>query len=82
MIHELIEAYGLRILFGGITLECLGMPLVVAAALYAGSTNELAIGSIVRVAAAAATVGGDNVNSRVPARRVPRCRWPSLRGGQ
>jgi hypothetical protein len=59
MIHELIEAYGLRILFGRITLECLGMPLrgetvVVAAALYAGSTNELAIGSTVRVAAAAA----------------------------
>ena len=63
LIHDLIQAYGLWILFFGITLESLGVPLpgetvLVSAALYAGSTNQLAITSVVIVAAAAATVGG------------------------
>jgi membrane protein DedA with SNARE-associated domain len=63
MIHELIQAYGLWILFIGIMLECLGIPMpgetvLVSAALYAGSTRNLAISSVVLVAAGAATVGG------------------------
>jgi membrane protein DedA with SNARE-associated domain len=63
LIHDLIQAYGLWILFIGIMLESLGVPLpgetvLVSAALYAGSTNQLAIASVVIVAAAAATVGG------------------------
>src|ERR1700674_4761628 len=61
--HELIQAYGLWILFIGIMLECLGIPMpgetvLVSAALYAGSTRNLAISSVVLVAAGAATVGG------------------------
>jgi membrane protein DedA with SNARE-associated domain len=63
MIQELIPFYGLWILFVGIMLECLGIPLpgetvLISVALYAGSTNELAIGSVLFVAATAATVGG------------------------
>jgi membrane protein DedA with SNARE-associated domain len=62
-VHELLKAYGLWALFVGITLECMGIPLpgetmLVSAALYAGSTHRVAIGSIMLVAAAAATVGG------------------------
>jgi membrane protein DedA with SNARE-associated domain len=63
LIHELIQTYGLWILFIGIMLECLGVPMpgetvLVSAALYAGSTNRLAIASVILVAATAATVGG------------------------
>jgi membrane protein DedA with SNARE-associated domain len=62
-IHELLRAYGLWILFIGLTLECMGVPvpgeaLLVSAALYAGSTHRLTIGSIMLVAATAAAVGG------------------------
>src|SRR6202167_3275442 len=62
-VYELVEAYGLWILFTGITLECMGIPvpgetLLVSAALYAGSTHRLTIGSVMLVAATAATVGG------------------------
>jgi hypothetical protein len=51
MTQELIRFYGLWILFVGIMLECLGLPLpgetvLISVALYAGSTNELAIGSV------------------------------------
>jgi membrane protein DedA with SNARE-associated domain len=62
-VYELVKAYGLWILFTGITLECMGIPvpgetLLVSAALYAGSTHRLTIGSVMLVAATAATVGG------------------------
>ena len=63
VIHELIQTFGLWILFIGIMLECMGVPVpgetvLVSAALYAGSTHELTIGAVVLVAAAAATAGG------------------------
>jgi membrane protein DedA with SNARE-associated domain len=59
----LIQAYGLWILFAGVTLVCMGVPvpgetLLISAALYAGSTQRLTITSVVTVAAIAATVGG------------------------
>ena len=62
-VYELVKAYGLWVLFIGITLECTGIPvpgetLLVSAALYAGSTHRLTIGSVLFVAATAATVGG------------------------
>jgi membrane protein DedA with SNARE-associated domain len=62
-VHEVLKAYGLWALFVGITLESMGIPLpgetmLVSAALYAGSTHRLAIGSVMLVAAAAATAGG------------------------
>jgi membrane protein DedA with SNARE-associated domain len=61
--YELINAYGLWVLFIGITLECIGIPMpgetmLVSVALYAGSTHRVAIGSIMLVAATAATLGG------------------------
>jgi len=61
--YELVKAYGLWVLFIGITLECTGIPvpgetLLVSAALYAGSTHRLTIGSVLFAAATAATVGG------------------------
>src|ERR1700722_15129963 len=63
LMHVLIQAYGLWILFGGVTLVCMGVPvpgeaLLISAALYAGSTQNLAISSVVMVAAVAATAGG------------------------
>lgn len=62
-VYELVEAYGLWVLFIGITLECMGIPVpgetvLVSAALYAGSTHRLTIGAVLFVAATAATVGG------------------------
>jgi membrane protein DedA with SNARE-associated domain len=62
-VSELIEAYGLWVVFTGITLECMGIPLpgetvLLAAALYAGSTHRLTIASVMLVASTAATVGG------------------------
>jgi membrane protein DedA with SNARE-associated domain len=62
-VYELVKAYGLWVLFTGITLECMGIPVpgetvLVSAALYAGSTHRLTIGSVMLVAATAATVGG------------------------
>jgi membrane protein DedA with SNARE-associated domain len=62
-IDELVRSYGLWILFIGIMLEALGVPLpgetaLVSAALYAASTDNLAIGSVILVAALAATIGG------------------------
>ena len=62
-VHELLKAYGLWALFVGITLEGMGIPLpgetmLISAALYAGSTHRLAIGSVMLVATTAATIGG------------------------
>jgi membrane protein DedA with SNARE-associated domain len=53
----------LWVLFIGITLECMGIPVpgetvLVSAALYAGSTHRLTIGSVMLVAATVATAGG------------------------
>ena len=69
-VHELLKAYGLWALFLGITLQCSGIPLpsetmLVSAALYAGSTHRLGIGSVMLVAATAATVGGVSVKLQV-----------------
>ena len=45
-VYELVNAYGLWVLFIGITLECMGIPVpgetvLVSAALYAGSTHRV-----------------------------------------
>jgi hypothetical protein len=63
LVYELVKAYGLWVLFIGITLECMGIPVpgetvLVSAALYAGSTHRLTIGSVMLVAATAAIAGG------------------------
>jgi membrane protein DedA with SNARE-associated domain len=63
LMHELIHAYGLWIMFIGTTLEFAGIPLpgetmLISAALYAGSTHRLTIGSVVLVATLANTLGG------------------------
>jgi membrane protein DedA with SNARE-associated domain len=62
-VYELVKAYGLWVLFIGITLECMGVPVpgetaLVSAALYAGATHRLTIGLVLIVAATASTVGG------------------------
>ena len=54
-VYELVKAYDLWVLFIGITLECMGIPVpgetvLVSAALYAGSTHRLTIGSVMLVA--------------------------------
>jgi membrane protein DedA with SNARE-associated domain len=64
-IQELIEAYGLWILFTAVLLECMGIPLpgemaLVTAALYAGSAHRFSLTSVLIVAASAAIVG-DNL---------------------
>src|ERR1700719_1811112 len=61
-IHDLIHAYGLWIVFVVIILESTGVPApgetaLISAALYAGSTHQLTIGSVVLVAATAAIIG-------------------------
>src|SRR3981189_2524052 len=64
-IHDLIQAYGLWVLFTVVMLESMGVPMpgetaLITAALYAGSTHQIGIASVVLVAAAAATTG-DNI---------------------
>jgi membrane protein DedA with SNARE-associated domain len=64
-IHDLIQAYGLWVLFIAVMLESMGIPVpgetaLVTAALYAGSTHLISISLVVLVAAAAAIVG-DNI---------------------
>ena len=63
--HDLIQTYGLWVLFGVVMMECLGIPMpgetaLVGAAIYAGSTHRFDIVSVVLVAATAAIVG-DNI---------------------
>ena len=63
--HGLIQAYGLWVLFAVIMLECMGIPMpgetaLVTAALYAGTTHQISIVSVVLVAATAAMIG-DNI---------------------
>jgi len=64
-IPGLIQAYGLWVLFVLVMLESMGIPLpgetaLVSAALYAGSTHQINIVSVMLVAAAAAILG-DNI---------------------
>jgi membrane protein DedA with SNARE-associated domain len=64
-IADLVQAYGLWVLFITVMLESMGVPMpgetaLVAAALYAGSTHLVSITSVVLVAAAAAIIG-DNI---------------------
>ena len=64
-LHGLIASYGLTVLFFVLMFEAIGVPLpgesaLIAASLYAGSTHEFNIVSVVAVAAAGAIVG-DNI---------------------
>jgi membrane protein DedA with SNARE-associated domain len=64
-IQDLVQAYGLWVLFAVVMCESMGVPMpgetaLVAAALYAGSTHRIGILSVVTVAATAAVVG-DNL---------------------
>lgn len=64
-LHGLITTYGLVVLFFVLMFEAIGVPLpgesaLIAASLYAASTQEFSILSVVAVAASAAIVG-DNI---------------------
>lgn len=64
-IADLLQSYGLWVLFAVVAAESFGVPLpgetvLMSAALYAGSTGELGIVQVVLVAAAAAILG-DNL---------------------
>ena len=64
-VQDLIQAYGLWVLFAVVMLESMGVPMpgetaLVTAALYAGSTHQIGILPVVIVAAAAA-IAGDNI---------------------
>jgi membrane protein DedA with SNARE-associated domain len=61
-VADLMPHYGLWIVFGLIALECMGIPVpgetvLIAAALYAGTTHQLDVASVIAVAAAAAFAG-------------------------
>jgi membrane protein DedA with SNARE-associated domain len=95
-IHGLIQTYGLWVVFTLIMLESMGIPMpgetaLVTAALYAGSTHEIGIASVVLVAATAAIVGdnigylvGRSMGIRLIARygRYVRLNEPRLKVGQ
>jgi membrane protein DedA with SNARE-associated domain len=64
-IQDLIQTYGLWVLFTLVTLESMGIPMpgetaLVTTALYAGSTHQIGIALVVLVAATAAIIG-DNI---------------------
>jgi membrane protein DedA with SNARE-associated domain len=64
-IQDLIQTYGLWVLFTLVTLESMGIPMpgetaLVTTALYAGSTHQIGIALVVLVAATAAIIG-DNL---------------------
>ncbi|MDI1342949.1 MAG: DedA family protein, partial [Pseudolabrys sp.] len=64
-IQDLIHNYGLWVLFAAIMMESAGIPVpgetaVVSAGIYAGSTHQIGITSIILVAATAAVLG-DNL---------------------
>jgi membrane protein DedA with SNARE-associated domain len=64
-IQDLIHTYGLWVLFSAVVLESMGIPMpgetaVVTAAIYAGSTQQISVTSVVLVAATAAIIG-DNI---------------------
>src|ERR1700688_564574 len=63
--QDLIQAYGLWVLFAVVMLESTGVPLpgetaLVATAVYAGTTHQFSVALVVLVAATAAIVG-DNI---------------------
>ncbi|MGL4289899.1 MAG: DedA family protein [Phreatobacter sp.] len=63
--QDLIQAYGLWVLFAVVMLESMGVPMpgetaLVTAALYAGTTHRIGILPVIAVAAAAAILG-DNI---------------------
>jgi membrane protein DedA with SNARE-associated domain len=63
MINHLIASYGVFLIAAMIALECLAIPLVpgeavmIAAAIYAGSTHELGIVSVIVAGAVGAVIG-------------------------
>jgi membrane protein DedA with SNARE-associated domain len=64
-IQNLIQAYGLWVVFAVVMLEGMGIPVpgetaLITAALYAGSTHHIGIAAVVLIAAMAAIIG-DNV---------------------
>ena len=64
-IHDLIQTYGLWVLFGVVMLESMGLPMpgetaLVTAALYSATTHQVSIMSVVSAAAIAAIIG-DNL---------------------
>ena len=64
-IENLIQAYGLWVVFVVVMLEGMGIPVpgetaLITAALYAGSTHQIGIASVVLAAAMAAIIG-DNI---------------------
>ncbi len=95
-IQGLIQAYGLWVLFTLVMLESMGIPMpgetaLVTAALYAGSTHQIGIVSVVLVAATAAIIGdnigyliGRSIGIRLVARygRFVRLDEPRLKVGQ
>jgi membrane protein DedA with SNARE-associated domain len=95
-VQGLIQSYGLWVLFALVMLESMGIPLpgetaLVTAALYAGSTHQIGIVSVVLVAAIAAIIGdnigyliGRSIGIRVVARygRYVRLDEPRLKVGQ
>ena len=63
-VQNLIQTYGLWVLFGVVMFESLGVPMpgetaLISAALYSGATHQVDIVSVVGVAALAA-ITGDN----------------------
>jgi membrane protein DedA with SNARE-associated domain len=94
--EHLIQTYGLWVLFTVITLESMGIPMpgesaLVTAGLFAGSTHQIGIASVVLVAAAAAIAGdnlgyliGRSIGIRLVARygRYVRLTEPRLKVGQ
>ncbi len=64
-IHDLIQTYGLWVLFGVVMLESMGLPMpgdmaLVSAALYSATTHQVSVLAVVCAATVAATIG-DNL---------------------
>lgn len=85
-LHQLLQTWGLWVLFTVVTLEAIGIPMpgetaLVSAAIYAGSTHELGIGWVILVASIGAIVG-DNIGYLIGRRvGVPLvARWGRLLG--
>lgn len=63
MINHLIASYGVFLIAGAVAIECLAIPLVpgeaimIAAAIYAGSTHEIGIFSVVIAGAVGGVIG-------------------------
>jgi membrane protein DedA with SNARE-associated domain len=82
----LIQAYGLWVVFAVVMLEGMGIPVpgetaLITAALYAGSTHQIGIASVVLVAAMAAIIG-DNIRLIVRYGRHVRLNEARLKMGQ